>query len=298
MYFLYLMRGTIVKESVELSLEQLETKILNSNHYELLANHKNDILTLVNTCNISLQTLLELDSELLKKAIENIGDLVNLLKQDVKAKAKIVVEHFSKMHSIETSIEREEELFCNLNNSYIRLLTHLDIELVKTLLKLNNPLFQYELFTVPEAWYLIQELGLNIQDVEKMDLVLRDFLIDMLHLVAMNNYRNLGKISFQQLLEIVKKHIPKNSLCIGVPRGSAEANLFIRDLNKAAIDYKNMKNEVEKNASCLAYLQHDSTSLFSKLPPETLVKIATLMGDKDDVIVNDREFFDIAYNKF
>lgn len=56
--------------------------------------------------------------------------------------------------------------------------------------------------------------------------------------------------------------------------------------------------EVKKNADVLGNLQNDPNSWFSKLPQEYLVQIASLMGDNPNVIEEDKEAYELAYENF
>lgn len=56
--------------------------------------------------------------------------------------------------------------------------------------------------------------------------------------------------------------------------------------------------DVEKNAKVLAQLATDGRSNFSKLSPEMLVMISSLMGMEENKIRHDKVAYDVAYQNF
>ncbi|MBA2710332.1 MAG: hypothetical protein H0U57_07065 [Tatlockia sp.] len=57
-------------------------------------------------------------------------------------------------------------------------------------------------------------------------------------------------------------------------------------------------NEIKINAQILAQAYRTETSFFAKLPPENLIKIASLMGKNRNVIEDDKEGYEIAFKNF
>jgi hypothetical protein len=64
------------------------------------------------------------------------------------------------------------------------------------------------------------------------------------------------------------------------------------------LEYRENYKEIQKNAQTLASLHNDRNSFFSTLAEETLVQIASLMGNNPNVIEDDKEGYEIAYKNF
>lgn len=71
-----------------------------------------------------------------------------------------------------------------------------------------------------------------------------------------------------------------------------------RAIANIIVDKYKYREEIKKNSQSLSSLQRDTTSFFSRLPPERLIQIASLMGDNSDIIKDDKEAHEIAYQNF
>lgn len=71
-----------------------------------------------------------------------------------------------------------------------------------------------------------------------------------------------------------------------------------RAIANIIVDKYKYREEIKKNSQSLFSLQRDTTSFFSRLPPERLIQIASLMGDNPDIIEDDQEAHEIAYQNF